>query len=75
MWRTYQQFWNHQADTRFHFFTAYVSGVINGSHRKALCGKVAAVDYIDPREPREGTPERFYCKRCRALLAKQQKNG
>lgn len=69
-WRTYKQFWQHQTLSKYHFFPELVTGT--GEQYTALCGKVAQGDYIRPHEPRPGLPERFYCKRCRTLHAKQQ---
>lgn len=74
MWRIYQQFWQHQKLSKYHFFPKLVTGT--GDRYVALCGKVAQGDYIQPHEPRPGTQgvpgEHFFCKRCRTLRAKQQ---
>lgn len=72
-WRTYQQFWQHQKLSKFHFFPTLVTG--DGEYYTALCGKVAQGDYIRPNDPRPETRERFFCKRCRSLLAKQESGG
>jgi hypothetical protein len=69
-WRIYQQFWRHQELSKYHYFPKLVTGT--GERYVALCGKAANGDYIQPHEPRPGTRERSYCKRCRTLLAKQQ---
>lgn len=70
MWRSYKQFWQHQQSTKVHYFTDKT--VAYGGHRLTLCGRAADIDYISDREPRPDLPARFYCKRCQALLAKQQ---
>jgi hypothetical protein len=74
MWRSYRKFWrNRQADgssTQVHLFVGIHEYPEYGT-RTALCGKVAAADDIAPMlvGPLQ---HGHYCKKCEAILAKQQ---
>jgi hypothetical protein len=75
MWRIYQKRDQRSAWagslSQAHYFPGGPEYTRPGSSR-TLCGRWVSLDYQNAQPPRPMMAECFYCKRCRALLARGQ---